>query len=75
MYTKTLQNTFFKVNFKGTFPTTPTEGVCNEMFTTKETCPPPPPTLNCVYCFTGFIGRGTDFTCMPVFISKSCQKS
>ena len=43
MYTKTLQNTFFKVNFKGTFPTTPTEGVCNEMFTTKETCPPPPP--------------------------------
>ena len=24
-----------------TFPTTPTEGVCNEIFTTKETCPPP----------------------------------
>ena len=55
MYTKTLQNTYFKINFKGTFPTIPT-GVCNEIFTTKETCPPP--TLNCVYCFTGFIGRG-----------------
>ena len=56
MYTKTLQNTFLKINFKGTFPTTPTEGVCNEIFTTKERCPPPP-TLNCVYFFAGFIGR------------------
>ena len=72
MYTKTLQIHLFKINFEGTFPTTPTEGVCNEIFTTKETCPP---TLNCVYCFTGFIGRGSDFTCMSVFISKSCQKS
>ena len=30
----------------------PQKGVCNEIFTTKETCPP---TLNFVYCFTGFI--------------------
>ena len=34
------------------FPQHPQKGVCNEIFTTKETCPP---TLNFVYCFTGFI--------------------
>ena len=28
----------------------------------------PPPTLNCVYCFTGFIGRGADFTCTCVYM-------
>ena len=33
------------------------------------------PTLNFGYCFTGFIGRGADFACMSVFVSKSCQKS
>ena len=37
------------------FPQHPQKGVCNEIFTTKETCPP---TLNFVYCFTGFICRG-----------------
>ena len=37
------------------FPQHPQKGVCNEIFTTKETCPP---TLNFVYCFTGFIWRG-----------------
>ena len=26
------------------------------------------PTLNIVYCFTGFIGRGADFTCMSVCV-------
>ena len=72
MYTKTLQNTFFKINFKGTFPTTPTERVCNEMFTTKETCPPH---LKLCILFYRIYRKGTDFTCMPVFISKSCQKS
>ena len=34
------------------FPQHPQKAVCNEIFTTKETCPP---TLNLVYCFTGFI--------------------
>ena len=37
------------------FPQHPQKGVCNEIFITKETCPP---TLNFVYCFTGFIWRG-----------------
>ena len=41
MYTKRSKIHLFKINFEGTFPTTPTEGVCNEIFTTKETCPPP----------------------------------
>ena len=31
--------------------------------------------LNFVYCFTGFIGRGADFTCMSGCVSNSCQKS
>ena len=34
------------------FPQHPQKGVCNKIFTIKETCPP---TLNFVYCFTGFI--------------------
>ena len=72
MYTKTLQNTYFKINFKGTFPTIPT-GVCNEIFTTKETCPPPH--LKLCILFYRIYRKGTDFTCMSVFISKSCQKS
>ena len=38
----TLQNPSFYQSFvDGTFPTTPQKGVCNEIFTTKETCPPP----------------------------------
>ena len=40
IYTKTLQNTSFKKNSKEHLPQPPTEGVCNEIFTTKETCPP-----------------------------------
>ena len=32
------------------------------------------PTLNFVYYFTGFIGRGSDFTCVSVCISKIMSK-
>ena len=65
-----LQNSsFFNFVSMEHFPQHPQKGVCNEIFTTKETCPP---TLNFVYCFTGFIGRGADFTCLSVYVSKSC---
>ena len=36
-----LQNPSFLFFFEGTFLTIPQKGVCNEIFTTKETCPPP----------------------------------
>ena len=53
IYNKTLQNlSFFLFFFMQHFPQHPRKGVCNEIFTIKETCSP---TLNCVYCFTGFI--------------------
>ena len=32
------------------------KGMCNGIFTTKETYMPP--TLNFAYCFTGFIEKG-----------------
>ena len=45
------------------FPQHPQKGVCNEIFTTKERCPP---ILNFVYCFTRFIIGGLILGYMPV---------
>ena len=42
MYNKTLQNLSFYDYFSMEhFPQYPQKGVCNEIFPTKETCPPP----------------------------------
>ena len=47
---QTLQNpSFFNFFSMQHFPQHSQKGVCNEIFITKETCPP---TLNYVYCFT-----------------------
>ena len=54
------------------FPQHPQKGVCNEIFTTKETCPP---TLNFVLQDLYEGGGGADFTCLSVCVSKSFQKS
>ena len=40
IYTKTLQNPYLKKNLEEHFPQPPQKGVCSEIFTTKETCPP-----------------------------------
>ena len=72
IYTKTLQNpSLFHIIFKEHFLQHPQKGVCIEIFTAKEACP----YLNFAYCVTGFILRGSDFTCTSVCVLKSCQKS
>ena len=60
------------------FPKHPQKRVCNEIFTTKETCPFP----HLKFCILFYMiymkgggGEGADFTCLSVCVSKSCQKS
>ena len=74
MYNKTLQNLSFYDYFSMEhFPQYPQKGVCNEIFPTKETCPPP--LKFCILFYMIYMKGGADFTCFSVCVSKSCQKS